>query len=679
MNIKKHIVFLISVLLLLSSCTRAQKAPIYAKPFSPSPSPTAEQPEIPTVSITETDHSSHGNATVTVMMYIIGSDLESCGGYASRDINEMMQATLSDDVNLLICTGGATQWTNHKISSENTQIHRISNAGLELLVELDSKKSMVEPDTLSSFINYSAKHYPADRYMMILWDHGGGTISGFGYDEFDPYDYMSLSEMQSAFEESEIHFDFVGFDACLMSTIEMAYMLRPYSDYMIASAETEPGCGWYYTDWLTSLSNDTSVDTLSLGRQIVDDYIDCCSESKNNFCSFATLSVVDLSRLDNTYESLCEYLANAEEELCKMNYRAISIARSGAKYYGGGDYDQVDIVDLISRNNIDGADALISSVDHAVRYVGTTDWADNCCGLAMYFPYDYIEYYSIMVKELKSIGMGNEYTSFFDRFINIMAGGRIVSKGMEYPFDYNTDISENDYNEYDWYEPELYEDYAEHYDENIYEIRELIDKGDYYAMQFTDEDWDIIVSAELQVMLDDGEGYIDLGSDNVCVFDDDNDLIVDFDYTWLTIEGVSAPFYYEYEYSKNNDSWFTYGYTPALLNGDTYIEIITCWSNYQPRGAIAGYRIAAEDVAPVGKGWFSFSEGDTIDLLCDYYTYDGNYDGVYMFGDTITVTDAPLQVCYDYVNYDTCLVSVMLTDIYHNNFWTETVELTLVN
>ena len=81
---------------------------------------------------------------------------------------------------------------------------------------------------------------------------------------------MTLSQISKALRDGGVKFDFVGFDACLMATAETALMLNPYADYMIASEETEPGIGWYYTNWLTALGSNTSIPTVDLGKKIVD-------------------------------------------------------------------------------------------------------------------------------------------------------------------------------------------------------------------------------------------------------------------------------------------------------------------------------------------------------------------------------------------------------------------------
>ena len=193
---------------------------------------------------------------------------------ATRDLQEMLAAEVGDQVNLIILTGGSTNWRNNLVSSKTHQLWQIRNGKLKCLSENEGTASMTNPATLSAFIQKTAQNFPADRYGLILWDHGSGSVSGYGYDELNPRSgSMSLAGINQALTNGGVKFDFVGFDACLMATVETALMLDAHADYMIASEETEPGYGWYYTGWLNLLNGNTSVDTVTLGRKIVDDFV----------------------------------------------------------------------------------------------------------------------------------------------------------------------------------------------------------------------------------------------------------------------------------------------------------------------------------------------------------------------------------------------------------------------
>ncbi|MGL4790225.1 MAG: clostripain-related cysteine peptidase, partial [Anaerotignaceae bacterium] len=173
--------------------------------------------------------------TVTLLIYLCGSDLESNYGCATYDIEEILNADIGDNVNIIMETGGAKYWDNNTIPIENTR-YQLTNHGLTLLDDSLGNRDMTDPETLSNFINYGVSNYPADRYMLILWDHGGGSLGGFAYDQrFPSSSAMTLSEIDQALSTSDVYFDFIGFDACLMATLETAFVLEEYTDYMIAS------------------------------------------------------------------------------------------------------------------------------------------------------------------------------------------------------------------------------------------------------------------------------------------------------------------------------------------------------------------------------------------------------------------------------------------------------------
>ena len=240
-----------------------------------------------------------GQDEMTIMLYLCGTDLESRSAMATSDLQEMLNADLSDNINLIVYTGGCKQWKNNVLSSRTNQIWKLEDGGLRVLNDSVGSKSMTDPDTLSYFIRYCAKNFPANRMALIFWDHGGGSVSGYGYDEkFASSGSMDLAEIDKALTDGGVKFDFVGFDACLMATTETALMLADHADYLIASEETEPGIGWFYTNWLTQLSKNTSLSTLEIGKTIIDDFVDTCAQKTPG--QSTTLSIVDLAEAELT-------------------------------------------------------------------------------------------------------------------------------------------------------------------------------------------------------------------------------------------------------------------------------------------------------------------------------------------------------------------------------------------
>ncbi|MBR6400524.1 MAG: clostripain [Firmicutes bacterium] len=608
-------------------------------------------------------------AETTLMIYMIGSDLETDDGSASNDLEEILAADTSG-INITLQTGGTKKWHNPYIKSGVTQRHLIKDGKISLMEDMGNT-SMVEPDTLSDFIKWSAKCYPADRYMLVLWNHGGGSALGFGVDEYHEDEMLELSEIGKALNESDVKFDIVGFDACLMGTLETAYMLEPYADYLIASEEVEPGTGWYYTNWVNKLSSDTVIDSVELGKVIIDDYI---SGPDSGFWDSNTLSVIDLTEIPYTYQVLSDYMNNSAQNINEL-YSSISNARSNAKDFGDGGFEQIDILSYITRlDGIEGQQEVIDAVSSAVKYSNSSTYGAN--GLAMYYPYDVPEYYEEITNDMELYGF-DDYEPFFDSFLTIMTGGQVAasnSTNENYSSSAAEDFLENLHNA-SWYNTEESEEYFnDDFELSDYGELEIFEKGDYYALSMSDEDWENITDIGLQVLVDDGEGYIDLGEDSVYSFDDDGDLIVEFDNTWVALNGHTVPFYTEY-YVSDGNKYTNYGYVPATLNGEEEIEIMIYWDSENPDGYVTGYRLAQAEntlTAP-RKGLKQFNDGDVIDFSCDYYTYDGEHNGVYSFGDPITYS-GDLEVSYEDIGENSTLIYYNLTDIYNNIYTTETVS-----
>lgn len=627
--------------------------------------------------------------TATVMVYMIGSDLETEGGCASSDIVEMAEAEFGDSLHVLIQTGGANDWAIEDISGENCQRYEVRDGDIFLLQDL-GPMSMMSAEAVGDFIRWGSESYPADRYAIIFWDHGGGTMLGFGSDEHDPEGMLLLSDLGEGLRLGGVHMDFVGFDACLMATLETAMTLAPYADVLVASEEVEPGCGWSYTGWLELLGSEPDVDMARLGQLIVEDYLSGCREYESEG---VTMAVIDLSQIDALYEAVRACMTQAEDCMQGEERERIVVARSRAQTYGEGEYEQVDLADFISRAQVEGAEDVFAALERAVICRGG-DMADSC-GLAMYHPYAYPEYYDMVSAELRSIGMDEDYFTYFDDFISALVGGQSTGGGSN-PFaqggswlsqgeaseggswlsqgNASQESAGQDYAGASWYNSEVANASAQESASLAQEELVLTLKGDRYVLSLSDEEWNIISEIYLQVFVDDGEGYIDLGMDNAYEFDEDGDLIVDFDYTWVALDGQIVPFNAEEEGTRADGSWYSYGYVKATLNGSRDIELMVCWDEQHPTGYVAGYRDARSGVGLPARNLFALQPGDELAFSCDYYTYDGAYDGEYGFGETLTVGVQQPAVSYEEVAEYVTQVYCYLVDVYQRGYFTESIE-----
>ena len=145
----------------------------------------------------------------TVMVYIVGSNLESRYGAATNDIAEMRQAGLDyEKNNLLVYTGGSKRWVSDIPSTSNNVLDLskdrtegiVANSEERIVASTEKSADMGIPQTLSEFVNYCTTYYPAEHYGLILWNHGGGPLWGYGSDELFKNDSLLLEELRSAMD-----------------------------------------------------------------------------------------------------------------------------------------------------------------------------------------------------------------------------------------------------------------------------------------------------------------------------------------------------------------------------------------------------------------------------------------------------------------------------------------------
>ena len=595
------------------------------------------------------------------MVYMCGTDLESRCGMATKDMQEMLNANIADNVNLLVYTGGCSAWKNNIVSSKTNQIYQINAGKLNLVKDNIGDLTMTDPNTLSSFIQWGAKNYPANRYGLILWDHGSGSVSGYGYDEKHPNaGSMGLTNINKALTSAGIKYDFVGFDACLMATVETGLMLSNHSDYMIASEETEPGIGWYYTNWLTSLSNDTSKSTLDFGQIIIDDFVSECASACPG--QKTTLSLVDLAELSATApEDLKSFSTSTSELIEEQNYQTVSTARTSAREFATSSrIDQIDLIDFALKMDSDEGKELAETLKGAVKYNNTSSNMTNAYGLSIYFPYRSTGKVDNMLSTYDEIGMDDSYGQCIQKFASVAYYGQAAGAhtGSTNPasvlfgsssssLDSAQAIMEilnafvvNDGRSHDFLNNGVdIETAAKYIADNNISTDDLQwtknDAGD-NAIILTENQWEKVSNVDLSVFVDDGTGYIDLGLDNIYEWDEDDNLIAPTDRSWIAIDNQIVA-YYHIDTTGDEDNYTITGRVPCFLNGQEANLILVFDADHE-YGYVAGASFDYEEgVDVVAKNLTELEPGDTIDFVCDHYSYDGDYSDSYYLGEQMEI------------------------------------------
>lgn len=380
----------------------------------------------------------------TIMIYMIGSDLESEGRAGTNDIKEMLEAEYNEeDINVVVYIGGAKRWHLKEIDEDENAIYEIEDEELKK-VKSYKLKPMTNKNTLTEFLNYTYENYKSEKYSLILWDHGGGPIWGYGLDENDASeDMLSIKEIDEALNNSELikneKLEFLGFDACLMSSIEIANAYKEEAEYFLASSELEPGDGWDYT-FLSEVDKNTTSE--NMGILIVDYYYNYYASDFSNSYGYyysptVTLSLIDLSKIDTLVTSINDLFNAIQPNIDVTTYNTIARSASRTKMYGYNKSADVqeDLLDLYGLvNGFEGYETKVDQVQNAIRsaviYHKTT--IKGCTGLSIYFPVTQRKYYPEIEEEInyKDVAFSETYYNFVDSYVKISNGETIVKSNI---------------------------------------------------------------------------------------------------------------------------------------------------------------------------------------------------------------------------------------------------------
>lgn len=188
-----------------------------------------------------------------------------------------------------------------------------------------------------------------------------------------------------------------------------------------------------------------------------------------------------------------------------------------------------------------------------------------------------------------------------------------------------------------------------------------------------EEQWSLVQTLRANMFYDDGAGYIDLGLDTVYEFDEAGNLLAPDEFTWIAVNQQPVAYYHEHTV-ESGQSYSITGRIPVLYNGER-AELVVVFTDEDPNGSIAGVRRVYHkgETATAAKTMDTVVQGDTIDFVCDYYSYDGEYLDSYMLGERLVVEDE-LYLSDVYINADAANLTYQFTDIYNREYWTGPVQ-----
>jgi hypothetical protein len=249
------------------------------------------------------------------------------------DLNEVEMIGSTDRVQMVAqidrsneAFTGDGDWTSARryYLTQDNDLNAINSEMVTDLGEVD----MGSRDTLVDFTTWAIQTYPADKYVLIMSDHGAGWPGGWsdGAPIISNGNWLDLNDVEYALSQTIAntgirYFELVGMDACLMSMLEVYNGLAPYSHYAVASQETEPSLGWAFASFLGDLAAQPEMSGGDLSRAIVESYINEDQRILNDEARQRMLSnygISDASSADEVIQEMSTTITIAAVDLSAL-------------------------------------------------------------------------------------------------------------------------------------------------------------------------------------------------------------------------------------------------------------------------------------------------------------------------------------------------------------------------
>ena len=566
-----------------------------------------------------------GDGSWAVYWYLCGSDLETNHGCATTDLTEMMEVELPENVTVVIQTGGAELWQNDRMDASRLQRWVYTSEGLALVEELESA-SMGDAQTLYDFLAFADANYPADKVAVTFWNHGGGSVNGAAFDQLYENDSLNLLELYQAFDAvwpanaAAPALELVGFDTCLMATVDVAAVFRNFAKYLVASEEEEPGNGWLYSGWLAELARNPSMDGDDLGIAICSSFYEGCETVGTE--DQTTLSVTDLTKLSpllEAYESFGqEALVAAAED--PGFFAELGRIAAQTENYGGNtrEHGYTNMVDLghLARKTawlLPSAQSVCDALEDCVIFRVGGAYRAEATGLSCYYSYngdlDDLEGYTI-------VGTGTAFKHLYAYALT----GELAEGGEEYLA--SLDIEE------------------------LPRVPTLADTGwDGAPLDLNDDGASVLTLGPEAGDILAGIGfslyYIDEENDQMLLLGTDNDIIADWENgvfydnfrgVWGAIDGHIVYM----ELSCEGDDYNLYS-VPILLNGEEY-NLQVAYDFSGEVWTILGAAPGLDESGMAAKELRLLEAGDVITIIWKLSSLSGDDDFEMYPAEELTVT-----------------------------------------
>ena len=319
-------------------------------------------------------------------------------GAGVDDVTEMEKIGSTDDVNIVaMLDREGSSGTKTYFVEKNPQ------SGIQSPVIRDqAEQDMGDFNTLVEFFKYGVDNYPAEKYLVTIWNHGAGwqknaaheLIKGISYDD-SSHNHMSTPQLGEACKQMSEYIgrklDIISYDACLMQMAEVAAEVKDYALVQVGAEETEPGDGWPYDDFCGPLVQNPAMDAKELGSVMVDAYVASYSGGSQGSRN-SNQSALDLTKFDAFLAKLDAFSVAMNDNAHLTAIYKQAFGKTQAFYYSQykdlGDY--IKELNLLTDNAAVKAAGteLKSFIDNEVvintGYIGSN--LDGSTGISIYIP-----------------------------------------------------------------------------------------------------------------------------------------------------------------------------------------------------------------------------------------------------------------------------------------------------
>lgn len=405
-----------------------------------------------------------------LMVFIAGDN--NLDTFGTADIKEMMSVSdTGDKLSILV-----QQDQSVMASNSGTKRYVIQNGVKEKTIDL-GETNTGDANTLTEFIQWGLTNYKADRNIVVLWNHGGGTRDEV-YSQYDnnettieslkhqsiervrlapirairkpivramnlnptlgnqssffpqklrlkrikslmkvyqqehgepnqelleielksilfddqSRDFLDNIELKKVFDDVGQKIDIIGFDACLMGMIEVAYQLKDHTEIVVGSEELEPGKGWDYTALVSYLVNNPTASNEDVSKAMVNSFM---ASYEDESSLKATLSSIRTDKLAHVVCLMDRFAYTILRNESNVRGELLAIVDETATFdYVNNEQIYRDLAHFVTltKNHYVNNSEIVSSADNLLAGLSElivenkTKNSDNAHGLSVYLP-----------------------------------------------------------------------------------------------------------------------------------------------------------------------------------------------------------------------------------------------------------------------------------------------------